>query len=259
MTRRAFLPAMAAPGAAALAADAPKGNAIIELQMVHLRNTPENQRGRMADHWKNNVVPALQRAGAGPVGVFNSSIAPGGPFLLTLVPYPSLAGLGEVVGKLSSDAQFIKSAQAFDQQPGLSYERIENSLLRAFDGMPNVVPPAGDAQRAAKVFELRIYESNNWTTLQRKIKMFEEGEMAIFKRLGMSPVFFGSTIIGRNMPNLAYMLAYNDMAHRDQCWRAFGSDPEWQKLRAMPGYSDAEIVSNISNYILTPAAGSMIR
>ena len=39
----------------------------------------------------------------------------------------------------------------------------------------------------------------------------------------------------------------------------FGADPEWKKLRATPGLSDAEIVSNINNAILRPAANSMIR
>jgi hypothetical protein len=55
------------------------------------------------------------------------------------------------------------------------------------------------------------------------------------------------------------MLAYPDMAGRDKVWSAFGADPDWRKLRSQPGYSDAEIVSNISNVILRPAAGSEIR
>ena len=42
-------------------------------------------------------------------------------------------------------------------------------------------------------------------------------------------------------------------------WRAFGSDPQWQKLRATPGLSDPEIVSNISNSILRPLPFSPIQ
>jgi hypothetical protein len=55
------------------------------------------------------------------------------------------------------------------------------------------------------------------------------------------------------------MLSFDDLASRERLWRAFGSDPEWQKLRAQPGLSDAEIVSNISNAILRPLAFSPIR
>jgi hypothetical protein len=89
--------------------------------------------------------------------------------------------------------------------------------------------------------------------------MFGDGEIAIFRRCGMLPVFFGQTVIGRDLPNLTYMLAFDDLAARDKAWGAFGKDSDWQKLRATPGLSDAEIVSNISNAILRPLAFSPIR
>ena len=89
--------------------------------------------------------------------------------------------------------------------------------------------------------------------------MFDSGEAAIFQRLGMRPVFFGEAIVGARLPNLSYMLCYDDLAARDRLWKEFGSDAEWLKLRARPGYSDAEIVSNISNVILRPASISDIR
>jgi len=89
--------------------------------------------------------------------------------------------------------------------------------------------------------------------------MFEDGEAGVFRRLGMAPLFFGQGIIGANLPSLTYMLSYEDLASRDRLWKAFGADPEWQKLRAQPGLSDAEIVSNISNRILRPLAFSEIR
>jgi hypothetical protein len=125
--------------------------------------------------------------------------------------------------------------------------------------MPAVDPPPNDGNRTAKIFELRMYESNNGTTLARKIKMFNEAEVGIFKRLGMQPVFFAETIVGARMPNLVYMLSFDDLAARDRLWKAFGADPEWQKLRAQPGNADAEIVSNISNSILRPLPFSDIR
>ena len=49
------------------------------------------------------------------------------------------------------------------------------------------------------------------------------------------------------------------MATRESVWKAFESDPEWQTLRARPGLSDAEIVSDISSAILGPAPYSDIR
>jgi hypothetical protein len=36
--------------------------------------------------------------------------------------------------------------------------------------------------------------------------MFDTAEIAIFRKAGLQPVFFGNTLIGQNLPNLAYML-----------------------------------------------------
>ena len=55
------------------------------------------------------------------------------------------------------------------------------------------------------------------------------------------------------------MLSYQDLADRDKVWKAFGADPAWQRLRTTPGLSDAEIVSNITNYLVSPLPFSQIR
>ena len=49
--------------------------------------------------------------------------------------------------------------------------------------------------------------------------MFDDAEIKIFRRAGMLPVFFGETLIGKNMPNLTYMLAYDDWDARDKVWK----------------------------------------
>jgi len=259
MTRRAFLPAVAASVAAgnAAAADAPK-NAILELRRYQLRNSADNQRARTSDLLKQQAA-AYQRAGVGPVGAFSSTIAPDGPYLIELISYPSLSAMEQANAKLAADSEYQKALDAFYAQPGLAYERMESSLLRAFDGYPAVVPPPTDGKRAARLFELRMYESNTAGTLRKKVKMFNDGEIGAFVRAGGQPVFFGETMIGARQPNLTYMLSYEDLAGRDKVWKAFGADPEWQRLRGMPGLSDAEIVSNLSNTLLSPLAFSQIR
>jgi hypothetical protein len=84
------------------------------------------------------------------------------------------------------------------------------------------------------------------------------GEIDIFKRVGLTPVFFSRTLIGPHVPSIVYMLVHEHMAARDKSWATFSADPEWQKLRATPGYSDADIVSNITTVFLRPAAYSQI-
>jgi hypothetical protein len=139
------------------------------------------------------------------------------------------------------------------------YVRIEASLLRSFDGFPALEMPAAEAGRPARAFELRTYESNTFDSLGKKIGMFNNGEIAIFRKTGLNPVFFGETIFGNNMPNLTYMLWYDNLAAREANWKKFISHPEWDKLKMTPGLSDGEVVSNISNSMLSPTAYSPIR
>jgi hypothetical protein len=88
--------------------------------------------------------------------------------------------------------------------------------------------------------------------------MFNTAEISVFRRTGLRPVFFGNTVIGARMPCLTYMLTFENLAEREKNWRAFGSDAEWKKLSTTPGYTDAEIITNISNVILSPAEYSQI-
>jgi len=164
-----------------------------------------------------------------------------------------------ITSKVISDRNYQRGLDAYDSMTELSYIRIESSLLRGFETMPQVDVPSSAPNRPPRTFELRTYEANNQTASKRKVKMFDDAEIAIFRRCGMLPVFFGETLIGQNLPNLTYMLAYDDMTARDKAWRTFGADPEWQKLRAQPGLTDPEIVSNIRNAILRPLPFSPIR
>jgi NIPSNAP protein len=259
MTRRDFPLAASALALATRAGAAASSRSIVELRYLRMRNTPDNQMQRTSEFLRNGAMPALKRAGVNPLGFFASIIAEESPFLLAMAVFPSLAAMETARAKEAEDKDYIQARDAYNAMPGRGYERLESSLARCFEGMPAVEAPPTDAQRPPRVFELRTYESNNGSTLARKIKMFNDAEIRIFKRLGMQPVFFGETIVGTRMPNLTYMLAFDNLAAREKLWQAFGADPEWQKLRSQPGNADSEIVSNISNSILRPLAFSDIR
>jgi len=256
MTRRSLVATGAFAPLAAAAGSAPK-QAMIEMYVFRLRNDAGNQRRRAAE-FLSAYVPALRRAGAGPVGAFSSNIGEGTPYLMLLVSYPGWAELDAVNSKLGADAE---ARSAVDQwhAGGVPYVRVEGSLLRAFDSFPAVVPPKAEGGARGRIFELRTYESQNYNTLRGKIAMFGNGEIDIFKNVGMQPVFFGETVYGRNMPNLTYMLAHDDMAARDKSWAAFGQHPEWRKMMADPKLSDASLVTNISVALLSALPFSDIR
>lgn len=236
-----------------------KTPAILELRYFKLRNTLDSQRAKLTDFLSKAAIPTLQKVGAGPVGLFSSSIGPDSPFLLLVAQHASIAAFEQCWQKLDTHPDLREPALALMQSVVLPFQRMEVQLLRGFTGFPAIEAGATDEKRASRLFELRTYESNTPASLGRKIRMFENGEIDLFRKFGLTPVFFGETIVGPNMPNLTYMVAFDNLAAREANWRAFATSPEWKQMAATPGLSDGEVVSNISNLILTPVAGSQIR
>jgi hypothetical protein len=262
MDRRTFLTtagvAAAAPVSAAarvaVPADEPQ---YFELRRYHALAGPG--RRRLTDFLQEAALPAWNRHGIAPIGVFSVLYGPSRPTVYVLLPHPSLASVVQTPQRLAEDAAYREAGAAFLNTPldEPAYVRMESSLMRAFSGMPRLEAPAGAAENAARLFELRVYESHSEPAGQRKIEMFNAGgEIAIFRKTGLTPVFFGETLVGPQMPNLTYMLTFSDMAARDQAWEVFREDPDWIRLRDDPYYADT--VSNITDIILQPAPFSQV-
>ena len=205
---------------------------------------------------EGSYAPALKRAGVEAMGFFNNDIGPDKPHVLCLFSYPSGDAMIAVQDKLAEDKEYQAAANAIYGK-GRVYERIESSLFRAFATVPKVEIPKGDGRH---IFELRTYESDDPVSLARKIGMFEtHGEIALFRKYGLEPIFFGEALTGPNLPNLTYMVAFPDISARAEAWRKFATSPEWDKVKRMPGLSDGEVVSNITNSIYTGLGFSPIR
>lgn len=245
--------------AAGLSGETATKRAIIEIRVLKMRTNRDDQMLRTSEFLSKGAMPALQRAGVGPLGFFGSVIAPESPFILTVAQFPGIAAWETMRDKESHDAEYRKARDAYNSAAAPGYERLESSLLRCFSSMPAIELPTAADNARGRIFEFRMYESRNGSTLERKIRMFNEREISIFRRVGMRPVFFGETIVGAKMPNLVYMLAFDSLATRELAWSAFGNDPEWKDLSSKPGNSDAELVTNISNAILRALPFSQIR
>jgi hypothetical protein len=216
---------------------------------------------RLADFLQNAAIPALNRIGHKPIGVFEVVTGLPTPTVFMLTPFPTPESLAAVERTLEKDQEFIRAGAPYFDAPATDpvYVRQEVSLLVAFPKMPRIEVPAATATKGPRLFELRTYESHNERAHRAKVRMFDEmGEIDIFRRVGLTPVFFSRTLAGPRMPSLMYMLVHENLAARDKSWDGFRNDPDWKKLSATPGYTDAEIVSNITTVLLRPAAYSQI-
>jgi hypothetical protein len=222
-----------------------------------LRSGPQPQ--RMTTFLRDALVPALGRLGVKPVGVFNISAGPSSPTVHVLTPHATIDSAINLDSQLESDKEFMQGATDFVGSAPTDpvFVRQETSLLQAFSNFTNVEVPAATASQGPRLFELRVYESPNETAHRKKVDMFNKlGEVDIFRRVGIRPVFFSRTIVGPKMPNLVYLTVYDNFAQREKAWAAFGADADWKKLNATAGFEN--IVSNISITFLSPTPYSQI-
>ncbi len=259
MKRREFIAAscvagLSPIGCAALAADDCKSNKeYYELRLYHFNS--EAKRKAADEFFAKAAVPAWNRLGIGPVGVFQM-LEGESQNLYVLLPHKSAGSIFSATDRLMADAQFLRDGAAFLDAPpdDPAYERIESTAMLAFDAVPKLELPG---KKETRVFQLRIYESHGAKKGQKKVEMFNEGgEVAVFRDSGMPPVFMGQSMVGAKLPNLTYMLCFDDMDAKEAGWKRFFAHPGWLKLKADPAYKDT--VSNITNILLRPAASSQM-
>ena len=269
MERRQFLAASIATSAVALAgnaagqtpaahAPAPLKREFYLVRRYALESGPQTR--LTEDYIGNALIPALTRLELGPVGAFRLDIGPETPAYYLLIPGVSVETLAELDLRLAEDADFLKVAEPFwaATSAAPAFQRIETSLLAAFQGWPKLTPPPSSATKAKRIFQLRTYESPSNGDHVRKVEMFHAGEFEIFVNAGCHPVFFGDTLIGSRTPSLTYMLSFSDTADLDARWDVFRNDPAWTKLSSSPRYSADQLVTNITNLLLSPLACSQI-
>ncbi len=229
-----------------------------ELRKYLLRSGRQVQ--TTGDYLSKALLPALNRMGIGPVGAFTVDIGPQTPTIYLLLPSVELETLVGAGLRLREDATFLSAAEAFWNAPESSpaFERVESTLLIAFEGWPKLVVPPPTATQGKRMFQLRSYESASERDHVRKVQMFHSGEFEIFQKAGFWRVFFGDALVGERLPQLTYMLSFPDADAMNAMWDKFRNDPDWKKLQADPRFSYEPIVSNIMNLVLSPTAYSQV-
>jgi hypothetical protein len=258
MKRRNFLKGSAmiagATAAGQAVGSATKANSekeIYEWRVYHFKNG--GQKAKVDKFYNEALIPAMNEMGV-KVGAFGEFGQTDPPTVYYLLVFPSLFEYHRVKKAIWGNGSFLqKSKQYFDETAeNGTYTRYETYLLEAFDAIPQLRMP----DKTRGLFELRTYESNNEEAGQRKIKMFNDEELALFDEVGLHSTFFGEILAGPQMPALVYMLWFKNMDERTENWAKFVSSPEWGTMRAKPEY--ANTVSVVNKKFLVPLEYSQI-
>ncbi|MEZ5328355.1 MAG: NIPSNAP family protein [Verrucomicrobiales bacterium] len=224
---------------------------LFELRIYNLKS---KEKAEIFDRTvKDAYLPALKRAGVGPVGVFRKKDAgEGDPEIRYMViPYDSADGILKLKKMLESDAEFASAAADYLSagKGGEIVDRIESTLLLGFDGMPKLKLPSAAGDTPNRYFELRKYESLSEMKGILKVQMFNKAELAIFAKVGLDGVFFGQALVGADLPQLTYMLVYDDEAAKEAAWKGFLEHPDWLVLKEDQTYKDT-VSKIVSTFLL---------
>jgi len=224
----------------------PTGKDIFELKVYYLNGAAG--RNRLKKFYSDAVIPFLKKRGT-KVAAFSEYSLEEPPVMYVLHAHQSIAEYYDAMLAMRSDSAFLEAAGEYIKIPPATpvYNRFETFLMEAFDGLPHF----NDWPDNNGLVEMRTYESYSEDAGIRKVKMFNDGEIQLFEKLGFHPVMFGQHLAGQYMPALTYMLSFKDMDERDALWATFGPSPEWKEMSSKEEY--ANTVSKIHKKFLLPA------
>ena len=256
MNRRKFIAAsIAAAPVALMGAHHEKNENTQYIEWIHFDVLNNARRGDLEKFLETVVVPGLNKLGCQPIGVFRGMYGLRGSDVFMLVPHPTIESFLTAWDRLAETPEYQEAANTQMDTP--LYKRMECSLISAFSHMPTVEVPSAIKGEKDRIFEMRTYESHNRLKGTLKIEMFNEGgEIDIFRKSGLHPIFFGKTLSGPLMPNLTYMIGFKNTEEQIENWARFRSSPAWTKLKADPRYK--QTVSAITKNILVPTKFSQI-
>ncbi len=85
--------------------------------------------------------------------------------------------------------------------------------------------------RMAMIYELRIYTAHPGK-LQALIERFRDVVCGFFEQYGIETVGFWTNTIEGRTDELCYLLAYEDLAHREHAWAALRADSDFKSQMA---------------------------
>lgn len=227
---------------------------------IKIYSVPQPGQAESVDKYLTNAfIPALHRAGIMQTGVFKpieTDTAAFGKFIFVFIPYETVDKYVSLKIVLENDTDYQQAGKDFLDAPydNPPFARYESIFMKAFKGMPQFRVPSFDTPAGERIYELRSYESPTETKAAKKRDMFNNGEIALFEKLGFNAVFYGQVLAGSHMPNLMYMTTFSDMKTHDEKWAQFGQHPEWIKMRDLEEYKNT--VSKTTKYLLHPTSYS---
>jgi len=128
------------------------------------------------------------------------------------------------------------------------------ALVASACGTMNMGEVVAPTPPAIGLYELRVYTASPGKMDELDAR-FRDHTIDLFRKHGMTPIGFWHVYTTNSQPaddRLFYLMGYKDRAARDDAWRAFAQDPEWQSVY-QESQKDGSLTSKIENIFLNAA------
>lgn len=258
MDRREFVYScsLAAPAAGGLVQGSSPERRCVEMILFNSQIGPPSAR---LESWAKEVfAPFLAKNSFPAWGCFSLELGVGTPQIMILIEHESVGRMHQRWASLRSGEEFRQVMRKIDEGNAPVFDSEEKRLLLLTPYSPSLVQASGK-QASPRFFELRVYHSPTYRQLAAVHERFSGPEIKIFHRVGIHPILFAEPLYGPDLPNVTYLTPFASLEAREKAWKAFGEDPEWQRVRADSISKAGDIVTRTHRLIYRATPYSAIQ
>jgi hypothetical protein len=250
MRRLLALAALAILADAARADDPPKAERVYELRTYHAHpGKLDALNARFRDH----TGALFRKHGMTPVGYWlpTDDDQGAGSTLVYLLAFPTREAAEASWAEFRADEEW-KAVKAASEADGPLVEKVESVFLEPTDYSPDPAE-AGENSGEPRTYELRTYVASPGK-LDALNARFRDHTVRIFKNHDMTSFGYWTPIDedrGRET-TLVYLLAFPSRDAAKASWKAFGEDPEWQRVYRESQPDGVPLAAQVTSVFLEP-------
>jgi hypothetical protein len=173
------------------------------------------------DRFATHTIGFFKHYDIGMMGFWTDEIGTSNQ-LTYILNFDSMADREEKWNAFQADKAW-QEVRAETESSGPLVSKVLNSFMRPTPYFP-------EPKFTTAVQELRVYDAMPGK-LPDLHNRFSNHTIPLFEKHGIENVGYWTEDVGTSN-RLVYMLGYPDLGAREKSWKAFGSDPDWQKARA---------------------------
>jgi hypothetical protein len=233
----------------------------IGLYELRVYEAAEGKMDALDARFRQHTVRLFAKHGMTNVGYFKPVAAPDKPAdnrIFYILGYKDRAARDAAWKAFAADPEWVSVYQS-SQADGSLTTSIANTFYTATDYSPklNLTPST-----TPRLFELRTYRATPGK-LENVHNRFRDNTIRIFAKHGMTNMLYWRPVEGQTgmEDKMTYLLAFPSVEARNASWRAFGQDPEWQRV-AKESEADGPILAQpgaIVSIQLTPTDYSPLK